>query len=141
MNESEKRKMTLLQQLVKDIEVYDIEGVECQLTDIQVLDNCIEAIAKTKVEVANLEFEDRSIDFISAVAECKIWINIYDIDVKLNERVKIDEVESKLIGLSIKDASEEISDVDRLSERVFEFLSDFENVADVQAYVTFRSLV
>lgn len=133
--------MTLLQQLVKDIEVYDIEGVECQLTDIQVLDNCIEAIAKTKVEVANLEFDDQTVDFISAVAECKIWISIYDIDVKLNERVKIDEVESKLIGLAIKDASEEISDVDRLSERVFEFLSDFENVADVQAYVTFRSLV
>ena len=133
--------MTLLQQLVKDIEVYDIEGVECQLTDIQVLDNCIEAIAKTKVEVANLEFEDQTVDFISAVAECKIWISIYDIDVKLNERVKIDEVESKLIGLTIKDTSEEISDLDRLSERVFEFLSDFENVADVQAYVTFRSLV
>lgn len=133
--------MTLLQQLVKEIEVYDVEGTECQLTDIQVLDNCIEAIAKTKVEVANFEFEDRTIDFISTVAECKIWINIYDIDVKLNERVKIDEVESKLIGLTIKDTSEEISDVDRLSERVFEFLSDFENVADVQAYVTFRSLV
>lgn len=133
--------MTLLQQLVKDIEVYDIEGTECQLTDIQVLDNCIEAIAKTKVEVANLEFDDQTVDFISAVAECKIWISIYDIDVKLNERVKIDEVESKLIGLTIKDTSEEISDLDRLSERVFEFLSDFENVADVQAYVTFRSLV
>lgn len=133
--------MTLLQQLVKDIEVYDIEGVECQLTDIQVLDNCIEAIAKTKVEIANLEFDDQTVDFISAVAECKIWISIYDIDVKLNERVKIDEVESKLIGLTIKDTSEEISDLDRLSERVFEFLSDFENVADVQAYVTFRSLV
>ena len=133
--------MSLLQQLVKEIEVYDIEGVECQLTDIQVLDNCIEAIAKTKVEVANLEFEDRMIDFISATVECKIWINIYDIDVTLNERVKIDEVESKLIGLTIKDTSEEISDLDRLSERVFEFLSDFENVADVQAYVTFRSLV
>lgn len=133
--------MTLLQQLVKDIEVYDIEGVECQLTDIQVLDNCIEAIAKTKVEVANLEFEDRIIDFISTVSEFKIWINIYDIDVNLNERVKIDEVESKLIGLTIKDISEEISDLDRLSERVFEFLSDFENVADVQAYVTFKSLV
>lgn len=133
--------MTLLQQLVKDIEVYDIEGTECQLNDIQVLDNCIEAIAKTKVEVANLEFDDQTVDFISAVAECKIWISIYDIDVKLNERVKIDEVESKLIGLSIKDTSEEISDLDRLSERVFEFLSDFENVADVQAYVTFRSLV
>lgn len=133
--------MTLLQQLVKEIEVYDIEGVECQLTDIQVLDNCIEAIAKTKVEVANLEFDDQTVDFISAVAECKIWINIYDIDVKLNERVKIDEVESKLIGLALKDASEEISDLDRLSERVFEFLSDFENVADVQAYVTFRSLI
>lgn len=133
--------MTLLQQLVKEIEVYDIEGTECQLTDIQVLDNCIEAIAKTKVEVANFEFEDRTIDFISAAVECKIWINIYDIDVKLNERVKIDEVESKLIGLTIKDTSEEISDLDRLSERVFEFLSDFENVADVQAYVTFRSLV
>lgn len=133
--------MTLLQQLVKEIEVYDVEGTECQLTDIQVLDNCIEAIAKTKVEIANLEFDDQTVDFISAVAECKIWISIYDIDVKLNERVKIDEVESKLIGLSIKDTSEEISDLDRLSERVFEFLSDFENVADVQAYVTFRSLV
>lgn len=136
-----RKEMTLLQQLVKEVEVYDIEGTECQLNDIQVLDNCIEAIAKTKVEVANFEFEDRTIDFISAVAECKIWINIYDIDVKLNERVKIDEVESKLIGLTIKDTSEEISDLDRLSERVFEFLSDFENVADVQAYVTFRSLV
>lgn len=133
--------MTLLQQLVKDIEVYDIEGTECQLNDIQVLDNCIEAIAKTKVEIANLEFDDQTVDFISAVAECKIWISIYDIDVKLNERVKIDEVESKLIGLTIKDTSEEISDLDRLSERVFEFLSDFENVIDVQAYVTFRSLV
>lgn len=133
--------MTLLQQLVKDIEVYDIEGTECQLNDIQVLDNCIEAIAKTKVEIANLEFDDQTVDFISAVAECKIWISIYDIDVKLNERVKIDEVESKLIGLTIKDTSEEIYDTDRLSERVFEFLSDFENVADVQAYVTFRSLV
>lgn len=133
--------MTLLQQLVKDIEVYDIEGTECQLNDIQVLDNCIEAIAKTKVEIANLEFDDQTVDFISAVAECKIWISIYDIDVKLNERVKIDEVESKLIGSAIKDASEEIYDTDRLSERVFEFLSDFENVADVQAYVTFRSLV
>lgn len=133
--------MTLLQQLVKEIEVYDVEGTECQLTDIQVLDNCIEAIAKTKVEIANLEFEDRTIDFIYTVAECKIWINIYDIDVKLNERVKIDEVESKLIGLTIKDTSEEISDLDRLFERVFEFLSEFENVADVQAYVTFRSLV
>ena len=133
--------MTLLQQLVKEIEVYDVEGTECQLTDIQVLDNCIEAIAKTKVEIANLEFEDRTIDFISTVAECKIWINIYDIDVKLNERVKIDEVESKLIGLTIKDTSEEISDLDRLFERVFEFLSEFENVTDVQAYVTFRSLV
>lgn len=133
--------MTLLQQLVKDIEVYDIEGTECQLNDIQVLDNCIEAIAKTKVEIANLEFDDQTVDFISAVSECKIWISFYDIDVKLNERVKIDEVESKLIGLSIKDTSEEISDLDRLSERVFEFLSDFENVADVQAYVTFRSLV
>ena len=133
--------MTLLQQLVKEIEVYDIEGTECQLTDIQVLDNCIEAIAKTKVEIANFEFDDQTVDFNSAVAECKIWINIYDTDVKLNERVKIDEVESKLIGLTIKDTSEEISDLDRLSERVFEFLSDFENVADVQAYVTFRSLV
>lgn len=133
--------MTLLQQLVKEVEVYDIEGTECQLTDIHVLDNCIEAIAKTKVEVANFEFDDKTVDFISAVAECKIWISIYDIDVKLNERVKIDEVESKLIGLTIKDTSEEISDLDRLSERVFEFLSDFENVADVQAYVTFRSLV
>lgn len=132
--------MSLLQQLVKEVEVYDAEGVECQLTDVKVEDNHISASIKTRVDLDSFEFEDREIDFISTVAEFKIWINIYDEDVTLNERVEIREIESKLTGLTVEDASEEILDLDRLSERVFEFLADHENVADVYAYVTFRSL-
>lgn len=40
--------MSLLQQLVKDVEVYDAEGVECQLTDLKVEDNHITANVETK---------------------------------------------------------------------------------------------
>lgn len=133
--------MSLLQQLVKEVEVYDAEGIECQLIDMKVEDNHISASIKTRVDLANFEFEDREIDFISTVAELKIWINIYDEDVALNERAEIKEIESKLISLTVEEASEEILDTDRLSERVFEFLADQGNVADVYAYVTFRSLV
>lgn len=133
--------MSLLQQLVKEVEVYDAEGVECQLTDVKVEDNFISASVKTKVDLDSFEFEDQTIDFISAIAEFKIWINIYDEDVTLNERVEIKEIESKLTSLTVEDLSEKISNLDRLSERVFEFLSDYENVADIYAYVTFASLV
>lgn len=133
--------MSLLQQLVKEVEVYDAEGVECQLTDVKVEDNFISASVKTKVDLDSFEFEDQTIDFISAIAEFKIWINIYDEDVTLNERVDIKEIESKLTSLTVEDSSEKILNLDRLSERVFEFLSDYENVADIYAYVTFASLV
>lgn len=133
--------MSLLQQLVKEVEVYDAEGVECQLTDVKVEDNFISASVKTKVDLDSFEFEDQTIDFISAIAEFKIWINIYDEDVTLNERVDIKEIESKLTSLTVEDLSEKILNLDRLSERVFEFLSDYENVADIYAYVTFSSLV
>lgn len=133
--------MSLLQQLVKEVEVYDAEGVECQLTDVKVEDNFISASVKTKVGLDSFEFEDQTIDFISAVAEFKIWINIYDEDVTLNERVEIKEIESKLTSLTVEDLSERILNLDRLSERVFEFLSDYDNVADIYAYVTFASLV
>lgn len=132
--------MTLLQQLVKEVEVYDVEGVECQLTDIQVEDNAISARIKTKVEFANFEFEDREIDFIKTLAEFKIYINIYNEDVTLNERVEIKEVESILTGLTVEDLSEQVSNVEHLSERLFEFLSNYDNAADVYAYVTFASL-
>lgn len=133
--------MSLLQQLVKEVEVYDAEGVECQLTDVKVEDNFISASVKTKVDLDSFEFEDQTIDFISAIVEFKIWINIYDEDVTLNERVDIKEIESKLTSLTVEDLSEKILNLDRLSERVFEFLSDYENVADIYAYVTFASLV
>lgn len=133
--------MTLLQQIVKEVEVYDVEGNECQLTDLQVEDNAISAKIKTKIEVAEFEFEDRTIDFITTLAEFKIYINIYDEDVTLNERVEIREVESILTSLTVEDLSEQIANVDHLSERVFEVLSDYENAADVYAYVTFASLV
>lgn len=132
--------MTLLQQLVKEVEIYDAEGVEIQLLDMQIEDNTISTRIKTKVVLDSFEFEDRTIDFIKALAEFKIWINIYDDDVALNERVEIKEIESKLISLTVEDTSEEILDIDRLSERVFEFLADQGNVADVYAYVTFASL-
>lgn len=133
--------MSLLQQLVKEVEVYDAEGVECQLTDVKVEDNFISASVKTKVGLDSFEFEDQTIDDICTVSEFKIWINIYDEDVTLNERVEIREIESKLTSLTVEDLSNRVLNLDRLSERIFEFLSDHGNVADIYAYVTFASLV
>lgn len=133
--------MSLLQQLVKEVEVYDAEGIECQLTDVKVEDNHITANVETKVVLDGFEFEDQTIDFISAIAEFKIWINIYDSDVTLDERVEIREIESQLTSLTVEDSSDKNLSPDRLSERVFEFLSDQGNVADIYAYVTFASLV
>lgn len=133
--------MSLLQQLVKEVEVYDAEGIECQLTDVKVEDNHITANVETRVDLDNFEFEDQTIESIVTVSKFKIWINIYDCDVTLDERVEIKEVESKLTGLTIEDLSDKNLNLDQLSERVFEFLSDYENVADIYAYVTFASLV
>ena len=42
--------MSLLQQLVKEVEVYDAEGIECQLTDVKVEDNHITANVETRVD-------------------------------------------------------------------------------------------
>ena len=133
--------MSLLQQLVKQVEVYDAEGQECQLADLQVEDNFISAKVKTRVDLDSFEFEDQTIDNICTVSEFKIWINIYDNDVTLNERVEIKEIESKLTSLTSEDLSNQVSNLEILSEKVFEFLSDHENVADVYVYVTFSSLV
>ena len=133
--------MSLLQQLVKEVEVCDAEGTECQLTDVKVEDNHITANVETRVDLDSFDFEDQTIDFIRTVSKFKIWINIYDDDVTLDERVEIREIESQLTSLTVEDASEKISNLDRLSERVFEFLSDHTNIADIYAYVTFASLV
>lgn len=133
--------MSLLQQLVKQVEVCDAEGQECQLTDLQVEDNFISARVKTRVDLDSFEFEDQTIDNICTVSEFKIWINIYDYDVTLNERVEIKEIESKLTSLTVEDLSNQVLNLDLLTEKVFEFLSDHANVADVYAYVTFASLV
>ena len=133
--------MSLLQQLVKQVEVYDAEGQELQLTDLQVEDNFISASVKTRLDLDSFEFEDQTIDNICTVSEFKIWINIYDDDVTLNERVEIKEIESKLTSLTIEDLSNQVLNLDLLTEKVFEFLSDHGNVADIYAYVIFSSLV
>lgn len=133
--------MSLLQQLVKEVEVYDAEGIECQLTDVKVEDNHITANVETRVDLDRFEFEDQAIESIVTVARFKIWINIYDCDVILDERVEIREIESQLTSLTVEDSSDKNLNLDQLSERVFEFLSDYKNVADIYAYVTFASLV
>ena len=135
--------MSLLQQLVKEVEVH-VDGYgERELTDVKVEDNFISAVFETRVDLHGVEFENREIDFLLTEARFKIWINIYDEDVTLNERVEIKEIEKQLISLSVEDASEEISNLDRLSEKAFEFLSDHLDtvVEDISAYVTFASLV
>lgn len=134
--------MTLLQQLVKEVEVH-VDGYgERELTDVKVEDNFISADFETRVDLNNLEFQDRTIDFLITEAKFKIYINIYDEDVTLNERVEIKEYELQLISLEVEDASEEISNLDQMSERAFEFLSDHhEVVEDISTYVTFASLV
>lgn len=133
--------MSLLQQLVKEVEVYDAEGIECQLTDVKVEDNHITANVETRVDLDSFDFEDQTIDFIRTVSKFKIWINIYDDDVTLDERVEIREIESQLTSLTVEDYSDKNLNLDLLTEKVFEFLSDHANVADVYAYVTFASLV
>lgn len=133
--------MSLLQQLVKEVEVYDAEGIECQLTDVKVEDNHITANVETRVDLDSFDFEDQTIDFIRTVSKFKILINIYDDDVTLDERVEIREIESQLTSLTVEDYSDKNLNLEILSEKVFEFLSDHENVADVYAYVTFSSLV
>lgn len=135
--------MSLLQQLVKEVEVH-VDGYgERELTDVKVEDNFISAVFETRVDLHGVEFEDREIDFLLTEARFKIWINIYDEDVTLNERVEIKEIEKQLISLSVEDASEEISNLDQVSEKAFEFLSDHLDtvVEDISAYVTFASLV
>ena len=135
--------MSLLQQLVKEVEVYADGYGERELTDVKVEDNFISAVFETRVDLHGVEFEDREIDFLLTEARFKIWINIYDEDVTLNERVEIKEIELQVESLSVEDASEEISNLDRLSEKAFEFLSDHHDFVDedISAYVTFASLV
>lgn len=135
--------MSLLQQLVKEVEVH-VDGYgERELTDVKVEDNFISAVFETRVDLHGVEFEDREIDFLLTEARFKIWINIYDEDVTLNERVEIKEIEKQLISLSVEDASDEISNLDQVSEKAFEFLSDHLDTAveDISAFVTFTSLV
>lgn len=135
--------MSLLQQLVKEVEVHADGYGERELTDVKVEDNFISAVFETRVDLDNFEFEDQTIDFIITQARFKIWINIYDEDVSLNERVEIKEIELQLESLSVEDASEEISNLDQVSEKAFEFLSDHHDFVneDISSYVTFASLV
>ena len=133
--------MSLLQQLVKEVEVHADGYGERELTDVKVEDNFISAVFETRVDLDNFEFEDQTIDFIITQARFKIWINIYDEDVTLNERVEIKEIELQLESLSVEDASDEILNLDQVSEKAFEFLSDHDFVnEDISAYVTFASL-
>ena len=135
--------MSLLQQLVKEVEVHADGYGERELTDVKVEDNFISAVFETRVDLDNFEFEDQTIDFIITQARFKIWINIYDEDVSLNERVEIKEIELQLESLSVEDASEEILNLDQVSEKAFEFLSDHHDFVneDISSYVTFASLV
>lgn len=135
--------MSLLQQLVKEVEVHADGYGERELTDVKVEDNFISAVFETRVDLDNFEFEDQTIDFIITQARFKIWINIYDEDVILNERVEIKEIELQLESLSVEDASDEISNLDQVSEKAFEFLSDHHDFVneDISSYVTFASLV
>ena len=135
--------MSLLQQLVKEVEVHADGYGERELTDVKVEDNLISAAFETRVDLDNFEFEDQTIDFIITQARFKIWINIYDEDVTLNERVEIKEIELQLESLSVEDASDEISNLDQVSEKAFEFLSDHHDFVneDISSYVTFASLV
>lgn len=135
--------MSLLQQLVKEVEVHADGYGERELTDVKVEDNFISAVFETRVDLDNFEFEDQTIDFIITQARFKIWINIYDEDVILNERVEIKEIELQLESLSVEDASDEILNLDQVSEKAFEFLSDHHDFVneDISSYVTFASLV
>lgn len=137
--------MTLLQQLVKNVEIYDSEGREYQLTDVKVEDNCITARTKINLILNEFEFEGRVIEEIDTTLHFRIKINIYDDDVPFNERVKIRDVEHSLEESIVNDISESVYGEYRLPERVFEFLSEQSNstdadLEDIYAYVTFTSL-
>ena len=113
--------MSLLQQLVKQVEVYDAEGQELQLTDLQVEDNCITARLKITSDLHEFELDERVIDLINITSYLKIWINIYDDDVTLNERVEIIEVEKSLETVVVNESSESVLE---LSDKVFKFLTE-----------------
>lgn len=135
--------MSLLQQLVKQVEVYDAEGRKCQLTDVKVEDNCITARLKITSDLHEFELDERVIDLINITSYLKIWINIYDDDVTLNERVEIMEVEKSLETVVVNESSESMLE---LSDKVFKFLTESYqsgniDLADIYAYVTFASLV
>ena len=135
--------MSLLQQLVKQVEVCDAEGTECQLTDVKVEDNHITARLKLDTELNEFELDERVIDLINITLYLKIWINIYDDDVTLNERVEIREVEQSLETVIINESSESVLE---LSDKVAKYLTESYQsrniaIADIYAYVTFVSLV
>ena len=80
---------------------------------------------------------------INITSYLKIWINIYDDDVTLNERVEIIEVEKSLETVVVNESSESVLE---LSDKVFKFLTESYqsgniDLADIHAYVTFASLV
>ena len=135
--------MSLLQQLVKEVEVCDAEGTECQLTDVKVEDNHITARLKLDTELNEFELDERVIDLINITLYLKIWINIYDDDVTLNERVEIREVEQSLETVIVNESSESVLE---LSDKVAKYLTESYQsrnfaIADIYAYVTFASLV
>ena len=135
--------MSLLQKLVKEVEVCDAECTECQLTDVKVEDNHITARLKLDTELNEFELDERVIDLINITLYLKIWINIYDDDVTLNERVEIREVEQSLETVIINESSESVLE---LSDKVAKYLTESYQsrnvaIADIYAYVTFASLV
>ena len=135
--------MSLLRQLVKEVEVCDAEGTECQLTDVKVEDNHITARLKLDTELNEFELDERVIDLINITLYLKIWINIYDDDVTLNERVEIREVEQSLETVIVNESSESVLE---LSDKVAKYLTESYQsrnvaIADIYAYVTFASLV
>ena len=137
--------MSLLQQLVKEVEVYDAEGREYQLTNVRAEDNFIASDAKINLNLHEFDFEGRIIEEIDVTLYFKIRINLYDEDVPSNERVEIRDVEHRLETVIVNNISESVYGEYRLPERVFEFILDSSNsaavkISDIYAYVTFASL-
>ena len=137
--------MSLLQQLVKEVEVYDAEGREYQLTNVRAEDNFIASDAKINLNLHEFDFEGRVIEEIDVTLYFKIRINLYDEDVPSNERVEIRDVEHRLETVIVNNISESVYGEHRLPERVFEFLLDSSNsaavkISDIYAYITFASL-
>ena len=131
--------------IVKEVEVYDAEGREYQLTNVRAEDNFIAADAKINLNLHEFDFEGRVIEEIDVTLYFKIRINLYDEDVPSNERVEIRDVEQRLETVTVNNISESVYCEYRLPERVFEFLLDSSNsaavkISDIYAYVTFASL-